>query len=76
MVDIVESEKCTLEDLESSCERGSTQGAKSPTDAALSISLILAGIVATVCVLCLVFAAYSSHHNNDIFPVKPESSSA
>jgi ABC-type spermidine/putrescine transport system permease subunit II len=75
MVDIVGAEKCTPEDLESSSEPASTASNKSPTDAALRISFILAGIVATVCILCVVSAAYSMHHHNDIFSPAPERSS-
>jgi hypothetical protein len=75
MVDIIGVEERILEDLENSSEPASTSSNKSPTDAALRISLILAGIVATVCILCLVFAAYSMHHNNDIVPARSERSS-
>ncbi|MDR3613544.1 MAG: hypothetical protein P4L53_08255 [Candidatus Obscuribacterales bacterium] len=75
MVDIVGAEERILEEVESSSEPASTPNNKTPTDAALRISLILAGIVATVCILCLVFAAYSMHHNNDLVPSQPGRSS-
>jgi hypothetical protein len=65
MVDIIGTEERLLEELDNSCDPVSTPSNKSPTDAALRISLILAVIVATVCVLCLVFAACSMQHNSE-----------